>query len=621
MPKPVSPPKPTGGPTEITFLNSTARGQRFCIIADNSGSMAGEALEYVKRELLSTLSSLNPESQFCVMFFNSTVEPMPFKGWLKGTRENVARVSPWIKTRGAGGGTEPQMAFVRALQLDPRPDVIFFMTDGLIPSNVPVVVAALNTGKPATVIHTIMFVSTVLQPASGLPQPRQGFLPPPTPLELIEAVRLLRQLANDSGGTYLLFTPATPEDLARAAETNDEKRLSGAISDIPRMGPGVRRVIPRLLTALRNSSDGARPLILSALRKVGPLGTAYLPALVSLLEDPSDEVQLFALRALSSQGSRARGAITPMTKLFARSDRPTVLLAVLDALARIAGADGSLTELYRTRGLTNPSSAVRLASLAALNKIGREALPFPLLAELAFRDSDPNVQKQAQLILAQRMKAATEKDLPEIHTLLEMKQQSEAVRLGLLGVAQLGTKARGTLPNVLNAFNGTDARLHEASVPALRAFGPEARETVALLMARLSQGPPPKQVESALLLAAIAPTSPEVVEAITPILVQNLHPANHPGRQAPPDVLLQSIKATGKPTVPGIFRALAEVAGERGAVAANHRKFLFLALAQLGPAAYSEENLAKVRPFTSPKAELYPDVRTAAIMATQAMTP
>jgi len=583
--------------------------------------MAGEALEFVKRELVNTLSNLNPESQFYVMFFNTTVDPMPFKGWLKGTRENVARVTPWIKTRGAGGGTEPQLAFFRALQLEPRPDVIFFMTDGLIPSNVPEGVAALNTGKPATVIHTIMFVSTVLQPPSGFPQPTQGFLPPPTPQELLEAVRLLRQLANDSGGTYRLFTPATPEDLARAAETNDEKRLAQAIGDIPRMGLGVRRVIPRLLTALRKSSEGARPLILSALRKVGPLGAAYLPALVSFLDDPSDEAQLFALGALSPLRSRARGAITPMTKLFARSDRPTVLLAVLDALAQIAGPDRSLTELYRTRGLTNSSSAVRLASLAALNNIGLEALPFPLLAELAFRDSDPNMCQQAQLIMAQRMKAATEKDLPEILTLLELKQQSEAVRLGLLGVAQLGAKARAALPHVLDAFTGMDARLHEASVPALRAFGPEARETVALLMARLSQGPPPQQVESALLLAAIAPTNSEVVEAITPILVQNLHPANHPGRQAPPDVLLQSIKAAGKPTVPGIFLALAEVAGERGAVAANHRKFLFLALAQLGPAAYSEENLAKVRAFTSSQVELYPDVRTAASKASQAMTP
>ena len=273
--------------------------------------MAGEAIEYVKRELVSTLSSLNPESQFYVMFFNTNIDPMPFKGWLRGTREDVAKVTPWIKTRVAGGGTIPQMAFFRAFQLDPRPDVIFFMTDGLIPSNVPAGVAALNTARPATVIHTIMFVSTVLQSPSGSPRPMQVFIPPPTPQELLEAVRLLRQLASDSGGTYRLFTPATPEDLARAAETNDEKLLSQAISDIPRMGLGVRRVISRLLKALRNSSDGARPLILSALRKVGPLGAAYLSALVSLLDDPADEVQLFALGLCRPCGVRPEGPSRP----------------------------------------------------------------------------------------------------------------------------------------------------------------------------------------------------------------------------------------------------------------------------------------------------------------------
>ena len=134
------------------------------------------------------------------------------------------------------------------------------------------------------------------------------------------------------------------------------------------------------------------------------------------------------------------------------------------------------------------------------------------------------------------------------------------------------------MPHVLDAFNGMDARLHEASVPALRAFGPEARETVPLLMARLSQGTPPQQVESALLLAAIAPTNAEVIKVIAPILVRNLHPANHPGREAPPDVLLQSIKAAGKATVQDIFLELDQVADKRGAVPANHRKFLFLAL-------------------------------------------
>ncbi|MGH7224013.1 MAG: hypothetical protein ACRELF_12350, partial [Gemmataceae bacterium] len=152
-------PKLPAKPIQITFLNTTAKGQRFCIIADNSGSMMGKPMEFVKRELAKTLGDLKPESQFYVMFFNNDAEPMPFASWLQGTPKNVNNVSRWIKGKSANGGTNPQPAFERAFNLDPRPDVIFFMTDGLIPLDVPASVAAMNNGKPRVTIHTIMFTS------------------------------------------------------------------------------------------------------------------------------------------------------------------------------------------------------------------------------------------------------------------------------------------------------------------------------------------------------------------------------------------------------------------------------------------------------------------------------
>lgn len=148
-------PKP---PTELTFLNITAKGQRFCIIADNSGSMTN-SMNFLKRELAKTLGDLKPEGQFHVMFFNDNAEPMPYAGWLQGTPDNVKKVNAWIKGKGANGGTQPLGAFEAAFKLDPKPDVIFFMTDGLIPYNVPDTVAALNKGKSRVMIHTTMFTS------------------------------------------------------------------------------------------------------------------------------------------------------------------------------------------------------------------------------------------------------------------------------------------------------------------------------------------------------------------------------------------------------------------------------------------------------------------------------
>jgi hypothetical protein len=615
--EPDPPPGTTGkmplSHSEITFLNTTAKGQRFCIIADNSGSMTGEPMEFVKRELVKTLGGLKPESQFYVMFFNSQTEPMPFDGWLNGKPEDVKKVSNWIREKKADGGTEPQPAFVRAFELDPRPDVIFFMTDGLIPFNVPDAVAEMNAGKPRVTIHTIMFTS-------DQPNPLGAFMPAITADDLQTAERLLRKIADDSGGTYRLFTPWTPEDLAKAAEAGDEKRLAQAILYIPRMGAEVRKVIPRLLAALPKAPDGARALIVEALARMGPLEPAHVPALVSLLEGSSEPLQLFALAALASLRGKARDAVAPMSALFTRSEKPAVLLAIIKVLGQVVGPDRSLIDLYRDRGLKKSALPVRLASLAALREIGGDALPFRLLVELSFSDADDALRRAAQAILGERMKGAAEGDLADVRTLLGMKAHPDAVRLGLLGVTRLGPKARDCLPAVLDVFAGDDDEVCKASVPALRALGPAARPAVEPLAERLPRCPPKRQMEIALVLTAIDPADPKVARAVTPLLVRNLHP-DALDKNGPPEMLLESIKVIGAPTVPLIFAVLEESAGQRGAVAANHRKYLFLALERLGPVAYSEANLEKVRAYTSPKVELYQDVRTAAGKARRAMTP
>ena len=196
---------------QVSFLGTVAKGTRFCIIADNSGSMRGTPLETVKVELLKTLQSLAPDSQFHVSFFNSEPEPQAVPGWLKGG-DGVAQVLPWLRTITARGGTEPTPAFEQAFQLDPKPDVIFFMTDGEIPWNVPDAVATLNGRGRRVPIHTILFsdlvarVAVVLQPG---PRPRT-----PAQLQalarraavgnarLLRAAAPLQRIALQSGGTF-----------------------------------------------------------------------------------------------------------------------------------------------------------------------------------------------------------------------------------------------------------------------------------------------------------------------------------------------------------------------------------------------------------------------------------
>ncbi len=175
------------------FLGSQGQGRRFCIIADNSGSMGGANLADLKVQLVKTLANLNQEGEFYIFAFNSVAEPMPHPGWLKGGAPEVGKVKTWIGELKARGGTKPEPAFEAAFKLSPRPDVIFFMTDGLIPAVVPARVVALNGTEPKVVVNTIMFTSM----AKG------GVLPKGTE----RAEEMLKKIAEQSGGTFTRYVP------------------------------------------------------------------------------------------------------------------------------------------------------------------------------------------------------------------------------------------------------------------------------------------------------------------------------------------------------------------------------------------------------------------------------
>jgi hypothetical protein len=188
-------------PIRVSFMGTEAKAQRACFIADCSGSMRkNNRLGLLKRELEKTLRGLGPEAMFYVIFFHSKEVPMPAKTWLRGGKD-VESVLPWIQERRTSGGTRPLSAFEHAFRLDPRPDVIFFLTDGEIPSNVPSEVAKLNDKPGGKVrINTILLgaeKSTRLTRVLSKPGVAEK-----TTSRVIRGDLLLRRLANESGGTY-----------------------------------------------------------------------------------------------------------------------------------------------------------------------------------------------------------------------------------------------------------------------------------------------------------------------------------------------------------------------------------------------------------------------------------
>lgn len=165
------------GSGTANFFGTAARGNRFAILADNSGSMQGAPLMYLKTEITNTLARSRGSAQFYVTFFSSEATPQPLKRWTTN-RTDVTAVSTWVKGVETANGTVPITGFEHVLRLKPPPDVVYFMTDGEFdPREVEQIRKLNQTLNPPAVIHTIAFVGQ-------------------------KGERELRQIAKEAKGTY-----------------------------------------------------------------------------------------------------------------------------------------------------------------------------------------------------------------------------------------------------------------------------------------------------------------------------------------------------------------------------------------------------------------------------------
>ncbi len=167
------------GGAGTTYFGIEAQGNRFLYIVDRSGSMMfAHRMEIAMRELRESVQSLPDYAYFQVLFFSSNVLAPDFEqGWARASGANQRRYLNWFDRIDPGGGTVPRPAFLMAFDMNPRPDVIFFMTDGIIPDLSADEINEINQRGGRVVIHTIAFGD-------------QG------------SEQLLRRLARDSGGQY-----------------------------------------------------------------------------------------------------------------------------------------------------------------------------------------------------------------------------------------------------------------------------------------------------------------------------------------------------------------------------------------------------------------------------------
>lgn len=174
-----------GGGGGASFFGVEATGNRFVFIVDISGSMSvGGKIDALRAQLVRSIQNLVETSTFAVFTFSDDSSPLGnARDWSQAIEERKRWARRCIAGLNPQGGTNPINAFRAALKLRPRPDAIYFMTDGEFDASVADEIARLNSSRIP--IHCIAFMSRESEPQ-------------------------MRRIAAQSKGTYTFITGARP---------------------------------------------------------------------------------------------------------------------------------------------------------------------------------------------------------------------------------------------------------------------------------------------------------------------------------------------------------------------------------------------------------------------------
>lgn len=166
-----------GGGGGARFFGVEAQGNRFAYIVDISESMEGTRIASLKQELQRSVDRLLDSSQFLVVMYSTEAALLGRRGtWTDASVSGKRWAQTNIREIDANGATNPLPAFQIVFGTRPRPDAIYFMTDGEFAANVVDEVSILNKQLKIP-IHCICFGSS-------------------------DGEALMKQLAKQSRGTY-----------------------------------------------------------------------------------------------------------------------------------------------------------------------------------------------------------------------------------------------------------------------------------------------------------------------------------------------------------------------------------------------------------------------------------
>jgi hypothetical protein len=121
------------------FFGVEAQGNRFAYLVDTSGSMQepvaaereGTRIQALRSELTRSTQGLMETSNFIIVKFSSDADVLgDKKEWTEASPMAKKAFKTLISTLGPEGGTNPLPGFELIFNLRPRPDAVYFMTDG-----------------------------------------------------------------------------------------------------------------------------------------------------------------------------------------------------------------------------------------------------------------------------------------------------------------------------------------------------------------------------------------------------------------------------------------------------------------------------------------------------------
>ncbi len=147
-----------GRGAQVEFMGVGAHGNRIIYVVDASRSMFGDRFTTAREELLYSVRRLHDSQQFTVIFFSdrrTDIYPSA-KSLATADAATFAEFELWLQTVHARGGTYPATALKIAAALEP--DVIFFLSDGIIPDYT---VDVARRAPERSVINTIGFKTRI----------------------------------------------------------------------------------------------------------------------------------------------------------------------------------------------------------------------------------------------------------------------------------------------------------------------------------------------------------------------------------------------------------------------------------------------------------------------------